>query len=99
MKLHEIAFVIGDDGGLHFHIDKAIKNMDRHGKKHSSKEVRDACVQAAARLRAHTQNPSAIHDDSHSLLKILSNFHGTPDVLRITHASDTLGSYIQSDND
>ena len=99
MKLHELAYVLGDDGGLHHHIDKAIRNMEHHGEKHKSKDVRDACVKAANAIKRHAQNPVALYDDPHTLVKILSVFHGEPDLNRITHASDSLGSYTQSDSE
>jgi hypothetical protein len=99
MKLHEIAYVIGDDGGMHHHLDKAIRNMEHHGKKHSAATVRKACVDAAEALKRHSQNPNAMNDDPHSLLKILSIFHGEPDEMRIVHATITLGSYVPSDSD
>ena len=99
MKLHEIAFVIGDDGGMHYHLDKAIRNMEHHGKNHKAESVRKVCVDAAEALKRHAQNPNAIYDDPHSFLRILSIFHGTPDEMRIGHAITTLGSYVPSDSD
>lgn len=99
MKLHEIAFVIGDDGGMHYHLDKAVRNMEHHGEKHKSAAVRKLCTDAAEQLKARTNNPAIPYDDPHSFLKILSVFHGEPDVDRISHALDTLGSYTQSDSD
>ena len=98
MKLHEI-MVLGDDGGMAFHLDKAVRNMEHHGEKHKNKDVRDACIKAVNVLKRHSQNPNALYDDPHTFLKILSVFHGAPDVDRINHGADSLGSYTQTDND
>jgi hypothetical protein len=98
MKLQEIAYVVGDSG-MHYHLDKAIRNMEHHGQKHKSAKVRELCTQAAEQLRNHTNNPMALYDDPFSFVKILSNFHGEPDALRISHALITLSSYVPCDND
>jgi hypothetical protein len=99
MRLHEVAMVIGDDGGMQYHINKAIKNMEHYSKSHNDKDVRSVCGDAVMQLKSHTQNPSAIHDDPHSLVKMLSLFHGVPDVDRIKRATDSLSTYNQSDSD
>lgn len=93
MKLKEVAYIIGDDGGIHHHLDKAVRNMEHHGKKHKAAHVRDLCTKAAEQIKNSTRNPAMMFDDPHTFIKLMSMFHGEPDESSITQALVTLGSY------
>ena len=57
MKLDELAYVIGDDGGLHGRITKAMDNLKKHQKSHENPKVRDLCTAAIKKLDFHQQHP------------------------------------------
>ena len=99
MRLHELAYVIGDDGGMHRHMHDAMENMKHHSKNHKDEDVRKACTQAMDSIHAHMQRPQSLYDDPHTFLKILAHFKGQPDKNRVLHAVQALGSYTQTDND
>lgn len=99
MKLLELAFVLGDAGGMHAHVDKAFKNMTKHAKSHPDKETRDACSSAAKCLQVHMQHPSSMFEDPHSFIRLLSHLQDAPDVNRVKSATSGLGSYTPSDAD
>ena len=99
MRLDELAYVVGDDGGMHRHVNDALVNMVHHSKHHKSEDVRKACEQAVASLKNHMQRPLAMYDDPHTFLRIIQSFKGEPNLSQIKHAADALGSYVQTDNE
>lgn len=99
MKLTELAYVVGDDGGLHRHINDAIKNMEHHSKHHADEKVRKMCKQAISGLQGHMQRPLSLYDDPHTFLKLIQPLKGEPDLNHLSHVVNTLGTYTQTDND
>jgi hypothetical protein len=99
MRLSELAYVIGDDGGMHRQMDDAMKNMEHHSKNHKDEKVRELCTQAVSVIKGHAIRPQSLYDDPHTFLKILQNFKGEPNASRIKQSVNALSSYAQTDND
>lgn len=99
MKLNELAYVLGDDGGLQGRIVKALDNLRKHQKSHKNPTVRDLCGVAIKKLDFHQQHPVSLIDDPHTFLRVISHFDGDLDENKMKSAVDTLGSYAQSDSD
>jgi hypothetical protein len=99
MKLHELAFVIGDDGGMQGQVDKALKNMEHHAKHGKDKETRAVCANAVSAVKRHVQNPASMYDDPHTFLSMMSTLNGTPDCARIRSVIDSMASFTQVDNE
>ena len=97
MKLQELAYVLGDDGGIHRHIDDALKNMKKHAESSPSEDIRTLCKQAIAKLEFHSNNPASIHEDPSTFLKLISNLKGDPTETMLSYVVNSLGSYTQTD--
>lgn len=99
MKLNELAYVLGDDGGLHGRISSALSNLKKHQKSHKNPNVRELCCAAIKKLDFYQQHPVSLMDDPHTFLRVISHFDGDLDEHKMKGAVDTLGSYSQSDSD
>lgn len=104
MKLSEIlpvnenmAVVLGDDGGMHWQLSDAIRNMNKHASGHKNKDVRKLCTTAVQQLKSQGAQPGSIYGgDPHMLLKLLTIFRGKPDTTTLQGAVDSLEQYSQT---
>lgn len=99
MKLTELAYMLGDDGGMHNQLAKSLENLKAHSTSHKNEKIRGLCKDAIGKLNYHSQHPASWTDDPHTMLRVLSHFQGDLDENRLRSAVDTLGSYFQSDAD
>ena len=89
--------MLGDDGGLQYHIEKALENLKLQSKQHPDKDVRKLCNHAIDSLNAQSANPSSLYGDPHTFLKTIRVMQEKPDKLRLSSAVDTLNSFSPTD--